>query len=151
MKLEQGTIRHIDARGRVTITGRKKEIIVLANGKNLYPEEIEAHYRTSPFVKEICVTTTGGDGGLDGDRLYAVVVPDMDVLRAKKIVNASALEKTARPRSAPIERVDGESLHGWSMSRLAGMSTMAPASIEPTAGSIGSSRSKLRPKRAAPA
>jgi len=86
-----GDLGRVDARGRVTITGRKKEIIVLANGKNLYPEEIEAHYRTSPFVKEICVTTTGGDGGLDGDRLYAVVVPDMDVLRAKKIVNAGEI------------------------------------------------------------
>ena len=34
-------------RGRLFITGRKKEIIVLSSGKNLYPEEIEAHYRQS--------------------------------------------------------------------------------------------------------
>ena len=50
-----GDLGRLDARGRLTITGRKKEVIVLANGKNIYPEEIEAHYRQSPFVKEICV------------------------------------------------------------------------------------------------
>ena len=55
-----GDLGRIDPQGRLTITGRKKEIIILANGKNLYPEEIEAHYRTSPFVREICVTTAEG-------------------------------------------------------------------------------------------
>lgn len=86
-----GDLGRVDDRGRLTITGRKKEVIILANGKNLYPEEIEAHYRKSAFVKEICVTTHGGDGKPAGERLYAVVVPDMDVLREKKIVNAGDL------------------------------------------------------------
>ena len=44
------------------------------------PEEIEAHYRRSLFIREICVI---GD-----ERLFAVVVPDLDRLRAKHIVNA---------------------------------------------------------------
>ncbi|MDH4067023.1 MAG: AMP-binding protein, partial [Acidobacteriota bacterium] len=83
-----GDLGRLDGAGRLTITGRKKEVIILANGKNLYPEEIEAHYRTSTFVKEICVTPlTSGDKPA-GERLYGVVVPDMDVLREKKIVNA---------------------------------------------------------------
>lgn len=86
-----GDLGRVDPRGRLTITGRRKELIVLANGKNLYPEEIEAHYRQSPFVKEICVTTTGAEGAGRDERLYAVVVPDMDALRAKKIVNAGEL------------------------------------------------------------
>jgi long-chain acyl-CoA synthetase len=86
-----GDLGRVDEQGRLTITGRKKEVIILANGKNLYPEEIEAHYRRSAFVKEICVTTISGDGPHAGERLYAVVVPDMEVLRAKKIVNAGEL------------------------------------------------------------
>jgi long-chain acyl-CoA synthetase len=44
------------------------------------PEEIEAHYCRSLFIKEICVI---GD-----ERLFAVVVPDLDLLRTKQIVNA---------------------------------------------------------------
>jgi long-chain acyl-CoA synthetase len=86
-----GDLGRVDGEGRVTITGRKKEVIILANGKNLYPEEIEAHYRKSAFVKEICVTTLAGGSGLADERLYAVVVPDRDVLREKKIVNAGDL------------------------------------------------------------
>jgi len=86
-----GDLGRVDREGRVTITGRKKEVIILANGKNLYPEEIEAHYRKSAFVKEICVTTLSGGSGPADERLYAVVVPDMDVLRERKIVNAGDL------------------------------------------------------------
>jgi long-chain acyl-CoA synthetase len=42
--------------------------------------EIETHYCRSLFIKEICV--------LGSERLFAVVVPDLDRLRAKQIVNA---------------------------------------------------------------
>jgi len=83
-----GDLGHMDAQGRITITGRKKEMIVLASGKNIYPEEIEAHYRKSPFVKEICVMGLADPGRPTSERLFGVVVPDMDLLREKKIVNA---------------------------------------------------------------
>ena len=51
--LHTGDLGRLDADGRLFITGRKKEIIVLSSGKNLYPEEIEAHYRQSAFIKEL--------------------------------------------------------------------------------------------------
>jgi long-chain acyl-CoA synthetase len=86
--LHTGDLGRIDDQGRITITGRKKEMIVLASGKNIYPEEIEAHYRQSPFVKEICVMGLADPGRPTSERLYAVVVPDMDLLRERKIVNA---------------------------------------------------------------
>ena len=53
--LHTGDLGRLDEGGRLIITGRKKEIIVLSSGKNIYPEEIEAHYRQSPFIKELCV------------------------------------------------------------------------------------------------
>src|SRR5258708_19114474 len=70
------------------MTGRKKEVIVLSNGKNIYPEEVEAHYLKSPFIKELAVMGLEGKPGESGDRLHAVIVPNFDVLRQKKIVNA---------------------------------------------------------------
>jgi len=87
--LHTGDIGYFDTRENLFITGRMKEVIVLSNGKNIYPEEIEAHYLNSPFIKEICVI------GLEArpvdamsDRLHAVIVPNFELLRLRKIVNA---------------------------------------------------------------
>lgn len=83
-----GDLGYFDSHGNLFLTGRKKEVIVLSNGKNIYPEEIEAHYLKSPFIKEIAVMGLEGKPGGGGDRLHAVIVPNFDVLRQKKVVNA---------------------------------------------------------------
>jgi long-chain acyl-CoA synthetase len=83
-----GDLGYFDADGNLFLTGRKKEVIVLSNGKNIYPEEVEAHYLKSPYIKEIAVMGLEGKAGEGGDRLHAVIVPNFDVLRQKKIVNA---------------------------------------------------------------
>ncbi len=84
--LYTGDLGHFDADGNLFITGRKKEVIILSNGKNVYPEEIEAHYLQSPFIKEMCVM--GMEGAAGADKLYAVIVPNFEVLRERKVVNA---------------------------------------------------------------
>jgi long-chain acyl-CoA synthetase len=85
--LHTGDLGFLDAKGRLHITGRSKEVIVLASGKNIHPEEIEAHYARSPFVKELCVLGRARPGEPVAERLHAVVVPDLDVMRERKIVN----------------------------------------------------------------
>ena len=89
--LQTGDLGRIDDRGRLYITGRKKEIIVLSSGKNLYPEEIEAHYRQSIFIKELCVLGLSRPGEPAAERLHAVIVPDEEVLRQKGVVNLKEL------------------------------------------------------------
>jgi len=80
--LYTGDLGYFNGEGNLFITGRKKEVIILSNGKNVYPEEIEAHYLQSPVIKEICVM------GMEGaDKLYAVIVPNFEVLRQRKVVN----------------------------------------------------------------
>lgn len=84
-----GDLGHFDARGNLFITGRQKEIIVLSNGKNVYPEEIEAHYLKTPVIKEICVIgLESRPGDPTSEHLHAVVVPNFAVLKERKIVNA---------------------------------------------------------------
>jgi long-chain acyl-CoA synthetase len=83
-----GDLGYFDSTGHLFLTGRKKEVIVLSNGKNVYPDEIEAHYLKSEFIKEIAVMGLEGKPGEGGDRLYAVIVPNFDALRQRKIVNA---------------------------------------------------------------
>ena len=82
--LHTGDLGHFDADSNLFITGRQKDVIILANGKNVYPEEIEAHYLQSPLIKEICVLGLE-DGGTE--KLYAVITPNFEVLRQRKIVN----------------------------------------------------------------
>ncbi len=85
--LRTGDLGHLDGDGRLYITGRKKEIIVLSSGKNIYPEEIETHYLQSAFIKEMCVMGRSRPDEPAAERLHAVVVPDMDVMRERKMVN----------------------------------------------------------------
>jgi len=86
--LYTGDLGYFDSGGNLFITGRRKEIIVLANGKNVYPEEVEAHYQKSPLVKEIYVMALEArPGDPTSERLHAVVVPDFELLRERKIVN----------------------------------------------------------------
>jgi long-chain acyl-CoA synthetase len=83
-----GDLGYFDARGNLFITGRKKDVIVLSNGKNVYPEEVEAHYLRSPFIKEICVIgLEGRPGDPTSDRLHAVLVPNFELLKQRRIVN----------------------------------------------------------------
>ncbi len=89
--LHTGDLGRLDADGRLYITGRQKEIIVLSSGKNLYPEEIEAHYRHSAFIKELCVLGVSRPGEPSSERLHAIVVPDDAVMREKGIVNLREL------------------------------------------------------------
>lgn len=86
-----GDLGYFDSSGHLFLTGRKKEVIVLSNGKNVYPEEIEAHYLKSPVIKEMAVMGLEGKPGEGGDRLHAVIVPNFDVLRQRKIVNAKEI------------------------------------------------------------
>ncbi|MBQ7553982.1 MAG: AMP-binding protein [Bacteroidaceae bacterium] len=73
--LHTGDLGHMDEKGRVYITGRSKEIIVLSNGKNVQPNEIE--YKLEKYterVKEAAVVQ-------DGDMLRAIIVPQTEWAR----------------------------------------------------------------------
>ena len=87
--LYTGDLGYFDSCGNLFITGRRKEVIVLANGKNVYPEEVETHYLQAQYVKEICVMALEARPGAPmSERLHAVVVPNFELLRERKIVNS---------------------------------------------------------------
>lgn len=87
--LHTGDLGYLDPGGNLFITGRKKEVIILSNGKNVYPEEVEDHYLKSAFIKEICVLgLEDRTGPAASGRLHAVIVPNFEVLKQRKIVNA---------------------------------------------------------------
>ena len=71
-----GDIGIIDADGFVKITDRKKNIIVLSNGKNVAPQPIESELVQSPFISQIMVI------GSERKNLAALIVPNFDALKA---------------------------------------------------------------------
>ena len=79
--LYTGDIGHLDKDGNLFITGRKKEIIILSNGKNVNPIEIEFQLEALvPYIQEIAVFEKG-------DKLHVAVVPDRVKARELDIEN----------------------------------------------------------------
>ena len=81
-----GDLGRMDSEGNLFITGREKEVIVLTNGKNLYPDELETHYLQCPYIQEIAIVGISGSDGR-GEKPHAVVVPNFAYLKSKKIAN----------------------------------------------------------------
>ncbi len=70
-----GDLGKLTLRGELVITGRSKEIIVLASGENVDPSRIESTITRLPFVNDAVLV------GQDKKGLGALVVPDFDKLR----------------------------------------------------------------------
>ncbi|MGE5615028.1 MAG: AMP-dependent synthetase/ligase [Bacillota bacterium] len=68
--------------GFFSITGRKKNVIVTKNGKNIYPEELEAYLDKSPYIAESLVYGKD-DEASEETFVYATIVPAMDVIKEK--------------------------------------------------------------------
>jgi long-chain acyl-CoA synthetase len=73
--LYTGDVGYLDREGYLHLTGRIKDIIVTAAGKNVYPEEVERRYAALPGVRELCVVGLWNEKVL-GETVHAAVVPE---------------------------------------------------------------------------
>ncbi len=83
--LHTGDLAYLDKNGFIHITGRSKNVIVLKNGKNVYPEEIETIIAEFPYVKEnIVFGEVRREGADDKDEvLVAKIVYDEEIMKEK--------------------------------------------------------------------
>lgn len=74
-----GDLGYMDKDKFVHITGRKKNVIVTKNGKNIFPEEIEYLLLKSPYIAEVVVY---GEAAEDGETIVkANVFPDYEKIK----------------------------------------------------------------------
>lgn len=78
--LHTGDMGIIDADGYLFIKGRCKNMILSANGQNIYPEEIEDHLNNMPYVSESLIIEKEG-------KLIALIYPDFELLNSEKIAD----------------------------------------------------------------
>lgn len=86
-----GDLGHFDADGFLHVCGRKKNVIVAANGKNVFPEELEDLVNRIPFVLESVVH---GVRQPDGDEAIGVIV----------VPNAEELLRLAQRQGVEVTR-----------------------------------------------
>jgi long-chain acyl-CoA synthetase len=104
-----GDIGRLDAQGRLSITDRKKDIIVLANGKNVAPQPIEAILKGSPMIAEIALI------GDNQNVISALVIPAFEALknfaREQNLGTAEPKELVKRPEVRKLikEEIDRRS------------------------------------------
>lgn len=96
-----GDVGYMDDDGYIFITGRKKYVIVLENGKNVFPEEIEEYLGKLDVVAE-CVVT-GRKNAEDGSIvLTAIVYPQMD--KFENSDDHAAIEETVNAQIKKMNR-----------------------------------------------
>ena len=71
--------------GVLFITGRKKNLIILSNGKNVYPEEIENALIATPGILDIIVYEGQSKRGVSHNAIVAEVYPDKEYFEKNKI------------------------------------------------------------------
>ncbi len=98
-----GDLGRIDKKGLLYITGRKKDVIVLQNGKNVFPEELEQLVNMAPYVMESLVFHEDEDSLSvnvvydksqfnDGDNIYELIENDIEKINSR-LVSYKRLKK----------------------------------------------------------
>lgn len=110
-----GDIGYIDSENFVYITGRRKNVIITPNGKNVFPEELENYLEKSPLIAEAMVWADKDESGQD-TVIIATVVPDKETVellsgryneeKAYQLISAYVDELNARlPLFKQIRRI----------------------------------------------
>ena len=83
-----GDLGYIDADGWIYITGRLKNLIILSNGKNVYPEELETEISRIYGISEVVVYAGESRSDASKELIVAEIFPDAEALQMRGIEDA---------------------------------------------------------------
>ncbi len=99
----------LDEQGWLYITGRKKNLIIFSNGKNVYPEEIETEISRIRGVLEVVVYAGESKANPEKEVIVAEIFPDYEQLKNDGVTDVKEYfdehVKTANTRMAPYKKV----------------------------------------------
>lgn len=93
-----GDLGYLDKKGYLYLRGRKKDMIVLSNGKNVYPEDVEHALKQVPGIKEAVVVAYPEK---PEPQVHAVLICDPEA------GNPATLVKEANKALAPYQYIKG--------------------------------------------
>ena len=100
-----GDLAKIDKDGYIFICGRKKSVIVLKNGKNIFPEEMEHLVNRIEGVKESFIFGKSNKGDKDDIKIYVKVVYDKDIVKqAYKVETEEEIYKAINNKIKEINK-----------------------------------------------
>ena len=109
--LHTGDLGYFDEEGYLYLTGRSKDVIVSGAGKNIYPVELEALYRHSSLISEICVVGMSTDNMFEA--AHAVIVPVCDDNRDRAEVE-KAIHQHIQERAQDLPTYQHiQTVHFW--------------------------------------
>ena len=109
--LHTGDLGYFDEEGYLYLTGRSKDVIVSGAGKNIYPVELEALYRHSSLISEICVVGMSTDNMFEA--AHAVIVPVCDYNRDRAEVE-KAIHQHIQERAQDLPTYQHiQTVHFW--------------------------------------
>ena len=82
-----GDYGYLTPKDEIVITGRKKNIIIMSNGKNIYPEELELKIRELPYVAEVVVSGIKNEFGEDTGLAAELYLAEDSDVPAEQIPN----------------------------------------------------------------
>ncbi len=88
-----GDLGRVDDQGALFITGRLKNLIILSNGKNVYPEEIEKVFGIIPGVQDAVVYEGKSKRGAEHNAIVLEVFPDKEYCEANDVSDMQAYLK----------------------------------------------------------
>ena len=102
---DYGKVERIKNADVLFITGRKKNLIILSNGKNVYPEEIENELMSTPGLLEIVVYEGKSKRGDMYNAIVAEIYPDYDFMKKNGVEDVQKYVDKYNKTAVPYKKI----------------------------------------------